>query len=380
MKNNVSRFFAFALIAMFLFNGNTAFACTWAAYNNGKAAVVVRTMDWYYDDNMTAQGNGRGINMIAADTPNALTYTTKYASLQMDSFGGLTFDAVNEKGLHASILFLEGAVLPAPVAGLKDVDAVNLLNFIVSNHETVQEAVDAVKNVNIVFGGGFVPIGADGEPLPIPAGVTPFHFAMADVTGDKAVIEFWEGEMKIYHGKEYDAMSNEPNYEIHLALDALGYRSYGGIATVDRRGRAREYMQDMYARDVIESERGLLAMRGLLASVWAGTEQMDPVDKRAYPTIWGALIDQSTLTYYVSRYNTMSMEKYDFTMFDPGKPEIVALRHDSTLFVLPQSPQSAPPEIMWKVMAVLFAACSVIMLAVMLIPKILRKREKGKKK
>jgi len=40
----------------------------------------------------------------------------------------------------------------------------------------------------------------------------------------------------------------------------------------------------------------------------------------------------------VSRYNTMSVEKYDFTMFDPSKPEVVTLNNVSQLFISPQSP------------------------------------------
>ena len=318
-----------SLLSAFLLSGGAALACTWAAYHNGKASVVARTMDWFYDDNMVAKGHGRGIAVKTADTPNALTYTSKYASLQMHSFNGLVTDAMNEKGLQASALFLEGSEIPAPLDGRSDVSCINLLDFFVSNFATVQEAVNAIQTINILPPDRSVISSPDGKPLHFPGRHVPFHLALADIFGDKAVIEFWEGELRIYHGGQHDALSNEPHYEIHLASDASGYQPNGSIAPIDRRARARLYMQDMIASEVVEPRHALLAMRGLLASVWAGTDELDPVNKEAYPTIWGALIDQNALAYYISRYNSWCTEKYDFTMFDPGRPEAVTLKAPS---------------------------------------------------
>jgi len=342
------KIFAITVLTVFVFNTSTAFACTWAAYHNGNASFVVRTMDWYWDDEMVVKGHGRGIEVKAANTPNALTYTTKYASLQIHSFLDHVTDAMNEKGLQVSILYLQDSEIPVPVDGRRDVDLIYLLCFFVSNFATVREAVDGIKTINILPFHRNVMKNPLGRPIEFSGRHLHFHFALADAAGDKAIIEFIKGEMRIYHGSQYDAMTNEPNMEVHLALEKAGYRPFGGIDPLDRRARARRYMQDMVVRNVTEPERALLAMRGLLTNVWAGTEELDPVDDIPYPTIWGAVIDQNSLTYYITRYNTWCTEKFDFTMFDPSRPEVTVLRSNvcmvskTNIFDISRSPLPFP--------------------------------------
>lgn len=327
MKSAVCKVSAALALFVCLLAGNVAYACSWAAYHNGQAAVVVRTMDWYYDDNMVVKGHGRNLEVKAGSTANAVTYTSKYASIQLHSFPlGIVAEAMNEKGLQASLLYLDNTEIPAPQADRKDLDQLEIIRYIVSNFATVQEVVVNLPQINFVASNANVLNDADGKPIQYKPGHMPFHFAMVDAGGDKAIVEFWQGQLKIYHGKEHNALTNEPNYDVHATLDQFGYVPNGSIQTIDRRARARLYMQDMLARKVSDPQRALLAMRGLLATVYAGTEELDPVDIEVYPTIWGCLADQNSLTYYVSRYNTWCWEIYDFTMFDPNKPEVVTLK------------------------------------------------------
>lgn len=327
MKSAHRKALALMAISFFLLAGNTAYACSWAAYVNGKAAVVARTMDWYYDDNVAAKGHGRNIEVKAGNTANAITYVSKYASIQLHSFEAeMVVEAMNEKGLQASILYLEGSRMPAPLADRKDLDFFNIIGYIVSNFATVREVVNNLQQINIMPTATPILRGADGNPLDYQANNMPFHFAAADIGGDKAVFEFIEGKLKIYHGKEHKALTNEPKYEVHLTLDEFGYQPNGTIQTIDRRARARLYMEDMAKRNVTDPQRALLAMRGLLASVHAGTEELDPVDNEVYQTIWSALADQTTQTYYLSRYDSWCAELYDFSMFDLQKPEVVTFK------------------------------------------------------
>ena len=86
---------ALACALLFTLAANPALACSWAAYANGPVAIVARTVDWYHSDEAVARGCGRGLKTKAADSPNGLEYTAKYASIQIDSFGGLISDALN---------------------------------------------------------------------------------------------------------------------------------------------------------------------------------------------------------------------------------------------------------------------------------------------
>ena len=44
------------------------------------------------------------------------------------------------------------------------------------------------------------------------------HLAIEDASGDSAVIEFVKGVQKIYHGKQYHIMTNDPAYDEQLKL------------------------------------------------------------------------------------------------------------------------------------------------------------------
>lgn len=313
-------------IALFLaFSGGRGLACSWAAFANGRAHVVARTMDWYVTDDAVVKGHGRNVAARAAGTPNAAEYRAKYASLQFHSFeSGLVIEAMNEKGLQGSILFLEDSRLPEPKPDRKDVDPSEFISYAVSNFATVQEIIDDLDRINFIPAVMDIP-GAGGEKLDYQPDRWPGHFAFADASGDKVIIEFIRHEVRYYHGPENDAMTNEPPYETHLAVDSLGVTPGGGIGTVERRARARNYMRDMRERGVDTQARALMAMRGLLASVTAGTEEIDRTEDEVYPTIWGVLADQNARRYYLSRYDTWCGEIYDFSMFDYTEPVVTAL-------------------------------------------------------
>lgn len=317
---------ALTLALVFVMIANSVQACSWAAFVNGKAAVVARTFDWYEDDHVVVKGHGRGVKIKAGEGDNALEYVTKYASIQLHSFsGGFVAEGLNEKGLQGSILFLDGSVLPKPKPNRKDLDPINFIGYAVSSFATVQEVVDSLETVNFIAPNSITVPGPDGEPLEYPEGTWPLHFAFVDATGDKVIFEFIKGEIKAYHGKEYDALSNEPAYDVHLLADYVDYTPNGTIGTVDRRIRAKHYMRDMRERGVETPRRALLAMRGLIATVLAGTEEIDRQENEVYPTIWSCLADQHAGRYYVSHYDRWCSEIYDFSMFNPATPEVVTL-------------------------------------------------------
>lgn len=310
-----------------LWTSAPAHACSWAAFASGNVAIVARTMDWEYNDNAVVKGHGRNSREKTADTPDAIDYAAKYASIRIHSFdAGLVSDAMNEKGLQAACLFLDESELPAPRPGRKDVDPNNFLAYAVANFATVREVVAALADINFIPAALPIPAAADGTPIDYPPEKWPVHFAFADAGGDRAVVEFVRGEMKIYHGPGHDALTNEPFYEIHLALDDLEYAPTGSIYPVDRRARAKNYLRDMRERGVETHGRALLAMRGLLATVSAGTEEIDRAENEVYPTIWGVLADQTEKRYYLTRIDSWCAEIYDFSLFPYTTPGVTLLR------------------------------------------------------
>lgn len=311
-----------------LFNSPAiAGACTWASYCEGAAAFIARTMDWYTDDGVVMKGHGRNIAVKAADTPNALEYKAKYASMQTHSFNEVfVVEGMNEKGLQCSILYLEGSELPDPSPAKKDVSVVHFLGYVIANFATVEEVLADLPNINLTPPAVKGLPGPGGAELEFDPKKAPLHFALADANGGRAIIELVDAKIKVYHGKEHNALSNEPKYEVQTYLDSAGYQPNGTNLPVDRRGRARQLLADMAERKVDEPQRALLAMRGLIASVYAGTEQIDHIENEVYPTIWSVLADQKKRAYYLERYNTWNTEYYTFSQFAVEKPEVVTLK------------------------------------------------------
>lgn len=328
MKRKSGKLFIVAALSAVLAVG-PANACSWAAFVNGKAAFVVRTMDWISPDDPVVKGYGRSTPGRSADTPDGIEYRAKYASMQIHSFEiDVVAEAMNEKGLQGSILFLDESELPARLPGRGDVDPNRFLSYAISNFATVKEVVDDLSRINFIPASLDLPDGEGGR-IQYPPEKWPGHFAFVDPSGDKVVIEFIGGEVKVYHGPEHDALTNEPFYDVHLAREASGYVPNGTISTVDRRLRARLVLKDMRTRGVDSSPRALLAMRGVLAAVFAGTEEIDPEWDEIYPTLWSVIGDLNGGTYYFSSVFSWCGGVYDFAMFDADKPEATVLTAES---------------------------------------------------
>lgn len=290
-----------------------AAACSWASFASPNAAVVARTMDWTNrTDNAEVLGIGRGVTRKTAEGGNPLEYVTKYASIQILSLGAGVSDALNEKGLQGSVLYLEGSRLPAPNAEnarLHDMDPFFFLSYAVSTCATVKEVVLSLGTFN------FLP-----REDPLAAGSErsldlPIRFVFADAGGENAVVEFLDGKMTYYANKGDLAVANEPPYGVVQGLEEMGYQPSGSINTIDRQARARLYLADMRERGVDDTPRAIRAMRGLTATILAGYAEIDPDWGETYHTQWWTVVDLKNPAYYLTRLESWCAEIYDFSLF-----------------------------------------------------------------
>lgn len=334
MRKRSAAFNALTFFLAMVLACNSAFACSWAAFfapKQGAAgdagaeaaiAVVGRTMDWGYSDNAVVRGVKAGTELYTAEARyNPMKYTAKYASIQITCFKpDLIGEALNEKGLQGSLLYLEGAKLPDYRENVPGVNPFWFLGYVVSVFDSVEEVVRYLREGEFNLLHLANPM-AEGS---LPSPYLPFHYAFADASGGSAIVEFIDGELRIYDDPSDNALTNEPPYHIHKALDLAYYRPNGSIATFDRRARARLYLDDMHkSGKVVDAPTAIMAMRGLLASVFAGTEEIDrsipeadpgKVKENIYPTQWWTVIDLKEPTYYLTRIESWCAEIYDFAM------------------------------------------------------------------
>jgi choloylglycine hydrolase len=150
--------------------------------------------------------NGRTMDSVAKlgivlPIANPATWTSKYGSLTIDRCGA----GVNETGLSVDMLYLDGSVYATPDQTTPCVSFLKVPMYLLDNAATVSECLDLLSKVLVVAEAynGFVP---------------GMHFAIRDASNDMAIIEFvnagpgmtLRSQMIVYHGKNYDVMTNEP--------------------------------------------------------------------------------------------------------------------------------------------------------------------------
>ncbi|USD64287.1 linear amide C-N hydrolase [Vibrio sp. SCSIO 43136] len=306
----------------------TAQACTTAVYHNGEASLTSRSMDWYGHDEAKVIGTGKGTHNIYAATNNPQTAVAKHATLKIQSFAnsqhalgnGLVAEAMNDAGLEARILYLgrDYTAFPEGSADTPDVSALEVPNWAADNFATVAEVLEAIESNKVDI------IDAEVCNLPNSDGhctQAPVHYQFADKSGDVAVVEFVQGELKVYRGSDAEALTNNPEFSVHLEFTANGKKSDGTIHPIDRRLRAKEIMADMYARDVTDAVSAKNAMKAVANSTFAGYEQLDHSleNPNVFPTLWTVHTDRNAGEWILDRYDTWTAETYNFTMFDVNK-------------------------------------------------------------
>lgn len=195
--------------------------CSRYLWNNNKLGVYVgRTMDWPGTTEpilwVFPRGMQRDGSLVAgkeAFTENPAKWTSKYGSLISSAYGLGTADGINEKGLTGHMLYLVATDFGPRDPNRRGVQAALWLQYLLDNAATVKEAVKLLNEIQPVM------IEARGHKSTV-------HLAIEDPTGDSAVIEYVNAVVKVYHGKEYRIMTNDPTYDEQLKLLATRAKDF----------------------------------------------------------------------------------------------------------------------------------------------------------
>lgn len=177
---------------------HTSQACTTFQLQRDGQVYFGRNYDWMISDALVII-NKRGTKKPGMPHPvdkgRPVEWTSKYGSLTFNQYGRESAaGGMNEAGLVVECMSLPNTQMPAPdkrpylaIPGL-------WRQYILDNFATVDEALAGIKKVRMC-------------PLPRPGGP---HHLISDAGGGCAVIEFLDGEMKVYKGADlpYRALSN----------------------------------------------------------------------------------------------------------------------------------------------------------------------------
>lgn len=292
MSNKVTlriiSFFAFAVLVATL--ALPAYPCSRVLWNNnGWHPLVGRNMDWFEDlqSNMWALPRGMERNGLTAENP--LTWTSKYGSVVITAYDGTTVEGINEAGLAVHALYLPetGTSKRNPkVPGL----AISMwAQWYLDNFATVSEAVKATKRhpYQLVM----VSHPTNGKKGTI-------HLAIDDATGDSAILELINGEIKVYHGRQYTVMTNQPTYNKQLEI-LKQYQGFGGTKplpgrheSVDRFVRAAYYVKHL--KKPTSEREAIAALMSVMRNVSAPFGISSPERPNISTTIWRTVTDLKT--------------------------------------------------------------------------------------
>lgn len=209
---------------------STADACSRVLWTTKQANVVGRSMDWLEDTKTNLWVFPRGIERTGLTPPNTLEWTSKYGSVIASMYDIGTTDGMNEKGLVANVLWLAEADY-----GKRDDAAPGLSlglwpQFYLDNFATVKEAIRFTEKTPFQIVTAIV--GTSGK-------VGTVHLALADKSGDSAIIEYTNGKPKIWRGTQTKVMTNSPTFDKQLE-NLNQYQGFGGNKELPGSGLAAD--------------------------------------------------------------------------------------------------------------------------------------------
>lgn len=303
--------------------------CTRALYVGADGTVITgRSMDWKEDLHTDLWVFPRGMHRDGAAGPNSPAWTSQYGSVVAAGYNAGSPDGMNEKGLVASVLYLDESDYGTPDPKRSHLSISLWGQYALDNFATVAEAVRALESEPFQIISPTLPNGVRGQ----------LHLALSDATGDSAVFEYVAGKLVIHHGKQFVVMTNSPTYDEQLALYRY-WQQIGGLTFLPGTNRAADrYARASFLIDAIPraadpayiggvpqrsyAYQAVASVLGVIRAVSVPLGITTPDQPNISSTIWRTVSDQTNRIYYFDsavRPDTfwVSLEKLDFA---PGAP------------------------------------------------------------
>lgn len=192
-------------------------ACTRIFWNtNPDLLIVGRNEDYVTASHPTLVATPRGVKRWGtadeSKRPGSISWTVKYGNIASYANNRFPNDGMNEAGLTARTLYyMDGDANESvsPDSKKKELDEDHWVSFVLDNFATVAEAVDAFRNEVYMVS----VVGKKGSGYSY---ATPKHLSMADATGDSAIVEITKGKLTIFHGREFQILTNPPSYQVEI--------------------------------------------------------------------------------------------------------------------------------------------------------------------
>ncbi|RUR11252.1 linear amide C-N hydrolase [Legionella septentrionalis] len=273
-----------------------AISCTRVFWNNNEVAkVAARSTDLFTQDSPLIKAYPRGTEHQGEAGRNSLKWKSRYGNVVVTEFHtNAASDGINEKGLSVHLLYLADTKYPETDPSKPQISNVLWSQYLLDNYATVNEALNGMKDLQIVA-------------TEVHNKIWPLHLTMEDASGDSAVVEYVNGKMQVYHGPQYQIMTNEPAYDIQLA-NLKRYRGFGGHLPLpgDPDPLSRFVRVATFLKTLPKPSTDLDVLAGVLSVMRTAMVPFGAVDtsgnktEDAWATRWITLSDLTHKIYYFS--------------------------------------------------------------------------------
>ncbi len=209
-------------LAVLIFSYGHSLACTdFQVKAQDESIVIGRSMEFHVEIGSEIVTFPRGKENVST-TPEGdkgLSWRSKYGFLGINGLGmkRAALDGLNEAGLAVEFLWFPGSVYDK-VRGNNFITTTDFGLWLLGNFATVDEVKNAIAQMILV-----------GVYIPQLKQVPGFHVAVHDARGKNLVIEFIDGQKKIYDNP-ISVMTNRPTIDWHLS----NLRNYMNLTSEDK--------------------------------------------------------------------------------------------------------------------------------------------------
>lgn len=303
---------------LFLASIETSLACTRVLEVDSKNAVMVgRNMDWLEDLKTNIFVFPKGIERNGESDTNNLNWTSKYGSIVTTAFDDISTDGFNETGFAAHILWLNSSDYGERDNQKPGLSVKSWLQFYLDNFQSVEEAVRFTEGNHFQITPFYQPESQRWMRIDL---------ALDDASGDSAIFEYNNGELKIYHDRANIVTTNDPTYDKQLA-NLKDYKVFGGEKPLpgsnkseDRFVRATFFTQNL--PQVESTQEQLAAVFSILNNAsqpYFKFAQENPYQSK---TLWHTVSDLTNKVYYFQSTATLNLlvMKMDHFNMNTGAP------------------------------------------------------------
>ncbi len=272
----------------------TADACTRVLYEGSDSLYIVgRSLDWRTPIPTNLYVYPRGMQKQGSSDPNGVNWTSKYGAVYAVGYDGGVTEGMNEKGLVVNGLFCKGTIYNNPSSeGKPLISMAMFVAWLLDNNATTPEVVDVLKQHNFRIEGATF----DGGT------VSALHWGITDAQGRSAILEFDNGDVKIYDPGDIRAMTNDPNWPSMKAIieywEKIGgmHMLPGTVTSPDRAVRANYFAHHVEATD--NADLGAAITRSVLVNSSVPYTYNIEGEPNLSSTQWRSYANTRDLRYY----------------------------------------------------------------------------------